>query len=249
MRWDAGRYQSSFAFVTRHGKSLIDVLAPSPGQRIVDLGCGTGLLTAEIAAHGATVVGVDSSAQMIATARADYPDLAFELADGHDFSVAGPQDAVFSNAALHWMSRDPDAVIARVHAALAPGGRFVAEFGAAGNCAVLLAAVRAGWARRGVELVVPWYFPSPAEHAARLERGGFTLRELRYFDRPSLLDRCADGIADWLGMFGPDMVAQLPPATVRDALAEVNELAAPQLRRPDGWYADYVRLCFVAERG
>ena len=247
MRWDAARYDSSFAFVTEHGKYLIDLLGPVPGERIVDLGCGTGALTAEIAAHGAAVLGLDSSAQMIAKARADYPGLAFELADGHDFSVAEPQHAVFSNAALHWMSRDPDAVIARVRASLVPGGRFVAEFGAAGNCAKVLAATRAVWARHGVELAVPWYFPSPAEHAARLERGGFTVRMLRYFDRPSLLDRCPDGIADWLRMFGADIVAQLPPAAVPTALASVNEIAAAQLRRPDGWYADYVRLCFVAE--
>ncbi len=248
MRWDAVRYQSSFAFVTQHGESLIDLLDPRPGERIVDLGCGTGVLTAQIAARGAAALGVDSSAQMIAKARADYPDLAFELADGHDFSVARPQHAVFSNAALHWMSRDPDAVIACVRAALVPGGRFVAEFGAAGNCAVLLAAASAVWARHGVELVVPWYFPSAAEHAARLERSGFTVRLLRYFDRPSLLDQCPDGIADWLAMFGADMVAQLPATAVPKALASVNEIAAEQLLRPDGWYADYVRLCFVAER-
>ncbi len=248
MRWDAGRYDSSFAFVTQHGKYLIDLLGPGPGERIVDLGCGTGALTAEIAARGADALGLDSSEQMIAKARADYPDLCFEVADGHDFSVAEPQHAVFSNAALHWMSLDPDAVIARVGAALAPGGRFVAEFGAAGNCAKVLAAARTVWARHGVELAVPWYFPSPAEHAARLERGGFTLRLLRYFDRPSLLDHCPDGIADWLRMFGADIVAQLPAGAVAAALASVNDLASAQLLRPDGWYADYVRLCFVAER-
>ncbi len=248
MRWDAGRYDSSFAFVAEHGKSLIEMLGPCPGERIVDLGCGTGLLTAEIAAHGAAVLGVDASAQMIAKARADHPDLAFELGDGHDFSVPEPQDAVFSNAALHWMSGDPDAVIARVHAALVPGGRFVAEFGAAGNTTAVLAAVRAVWARHGVELVVPWYFPSPAQYAARLERGGFTVRLLRNFDRPSLLDRCPDGIADWLRMFGADLLAQLPRAAVPAALADVNESAAAELHRPDGWFVDYVRLRFAAER-
>ena len=248
MRWDAGRYDSSFAFVTEHGKSLIEMLAPRPGERIVDLGCGTGPSPPRSPPTAPPCSVLDSSAQMIAKASADHPDLAFELADGHDFSVPEPQDAVFSNAALHWMSGDPDAVIARVHASLVPGGRFVAEFGAAGNSAKLLAAVRAVWARHGVELVVPWYFPSPAEYAARLERGGFAVRMLRYFDRPSLLDRCPDGIADWLRMFGADVLAQLPQAAVPAAFAEVNELAAAQLHRPDGWYVDYVRLCFAAER-
>jgi len=248
MRWDPGAYDESFAFVTENGKSLLDLLSPRPGERIIDLGCGTGALTAEIAARGATARGIDSSEQMIAKARAEHPGLAFELADGHDFAVPQPQDAVFSNAALHWMSRDPDAVIARVREALVPGGRFVAELGAAGNCAVILAAVRELWARHDVQPCTPWYFPSPAEHAARLEQGGFTVRLLTYFDRPTLLSDAAGGIASWIRMFGRDMLAQLPPEAVPAALASVNEITAARLRRPEGWYADYVRLRFAAER-
>src|SRR5260370_395256 len=106
MRWDARRYESSFGPRSTH----------LPRARVNGL-------------------SISAAAQMIADARVDHPDLSFELADGHDFSVAEQQDAVFSNAALHWMSRDPDAVIARVHAALVPGGRFVAGFGAAAHCA------------------------------------------------------------------------------------------------------------------
>ena len=252
MRWDPGTYDDSFSFVTEHGKHLLGLLNPRPGERILDLGCGTGALTAEIAARGSIVLGIDSSAQMIAKARADHPHLRFEVADGHDFSVREPQDAVFSNAALHWMSRDPGAVVERVAQALVPGGRFVAESGAAGNVAAILAAARDVWARYGVELAVPWYFPSPAEYAARLERGGFVVRLLKYFDRPSLLSDAADGIAGWMRMFGGDMIAQLsaqsPAEVVPAALASLNELTAARLRRPEGWYADYVRLLFVAER-
>lgn len=247
MRWDAQRYDGSFGFVSAYGVSLVDTLAARPGERILDLGCGTGGLTAAIAAQGAEVYGIDVSAEMIAKARADHPGLAFDVADGHDFSVPKPCDAVFSNAALHWMSRDPDAVIARVRAALRPGGRFVAEFGGLGNCATIVDAVARATGEQGGEAAPsPWYFPSPGEYVGRLEAGGFIVGHLHCFDRMTPMDDCPDGAADWVRMFGTDLLTGVSdPGAV---LKRVNELTAPRLRRDGRWYADYVRLRFVAER-
>lgn len=249
MKWDAQRYDGSFSYVSGYGASLLDTLAPAPGERVLDLGCGTGELAAAITGRGARADGVDGSADMIAKARAGFPELTFTVADGHDFSTDRPYDAVFSNAALHWMSRDPDAVIARTRAALRPGGRFVAEFGGARNCAALIAATTEAVRERGLEPgPSPWYFPTPGEHVNRLEAGGFTVRHLDYFDRPTPLDQCPDGAADWVAMFGSWLLDQVPAGERAAVLARVNELAEPVLR-PDGhWFADYVRLRFVAVR-
>ncbi|MDH2429890.1 class I SAM-dependent methyltransferase [Sphaerisporangium sp. TRM90804] len=249
MRWNARAYDSSFGYVSAQGTPLIELLDPQPGERILDLGCGTGVLTGEIAARGTTVLGLDGSAAMIEVAVAQHPGLEFMIGDGGNFHLHRPCDAVFSNAALHWMVRDPDAVIRCVRAALNPGGRFVAELGGAGNCAALTSAMLTAWREYGLrEPELPWYFPSPAEYATRLEQAGFTVRLLEYFDRPTPLDECPDGAADWVRMFAGSLLDDVPPGTVEPLLRRVNELAAPALRRESGWVADYVRLRFAAVR-
>ncbi|WP_248963729.1 class I SAM-dependent methyltransferase [Sphaerisporangium perillae] len=249
MRWNARAYDSSFGYVSAHGEPLIELLDPRPDERILDLGCGTGVLTADIAARGTTVLGMDGSAAMIEVAVAHHPGLDFMVGDGANFGVPVPYDAVFSNAALHWMGRDPDAVIHCVRMALTPGGRFVAEMGGAGNCAALTSAMLTAWREYGLpEPELPWYFPSPAEYALRLEKGGFTVRLLEYFDRPTPLDECPNGAADWVRMFAGSLLDGVPPATVEPLLRRLNELAAPALRRESGWMADYVRLRFAAVR-
>lgn len=246
-RWNARAYDSSFGYVSAHGAPLVELLDPQPGEKILDLGCGTGVFTADIAARGGRVLGIDGSPPMIEAAISAYPGLEFIVADGHDFAVAEPYDAVFSTAALHWLSRDPDAVIRCVRMALRPGGRFVAEMGGAGNCSALTAAMSTAWREYGLrEPELPWYFPSPAEYALRLEKGGFTVRLLEYFDRPTPLDECPNGAADWVRMFAGSLLDDVPPAAVEPLLRRVNELAAPALRRESEWMADYVRLRFAA---
>jgi trans-aconitate methyltransferase len=249
VNWAVGTYDSAFGYVSAHGAPLVDLLDPQPDERIIDLGCGTGLFAAAIAERGAEVLGIDGSPEMIAQAAATYPQLSFAVGDAHDFTTSEPYDAVASNAALHWMTRDPDAVIGAVHAALRPGGRFVAEMGGAGNCAELIAAMQTAWRIFGLaEPELPWYFPTPAEYAARLEAAGFTVRLLEYFDRPTRMTEGPGGAADWVRVFAASALKEVPPEIVEPLLARINELAAPALRRESGWVADYVRLRFAAVR-
>ncbi|GAA2075842.1 class I SAM-dependent methyltransferase [Actinomadura alba] len=249
MNWAVATYDSAFGYVSAHGAPLIDLLDPQPGERVIDLGCGTGTFSAEINARGAEVLGIDGSREMIAQAASLHPSMSFAVGDAHDFTVAEPYDAVASNAALHWMTRDPDAVIAQTHAALRPGGRFIAEMGGAGNCAELITAMQTAWRVFGLdEPELPWYFPTPAEYATRLEEGGFTVRLLEFFDRPTRMSEGPNGAADWVRLFAPEALAEVPPEIAEPLLDRINVLAAPALRRESGWVADYVRLRFAAIR-
>lgn len=247
--WDAESYDRSFSYVSDYGRDLTDLLAPVSGERVLDLGCGTGELAAALADLGIEVRGIDADASMIAQASAKHPEVGFDRADGHDFVVAAPFDAVLSNAALHWML-DPSAVIARVKAALRPGGRFVAELGGRGNVATIRSAIREAAHAAGVEptrLHSPWFFPSPAEYARLLEDGGFRVRLMEHFDRPTPLDDCPDGIMDWLRMFGPKVLAGIPTDVLEQVMQDAADRCRPALFRDGRWHADYVRLRVWAE--
>lgn len=247
--WDAEGYDRSFGFVSRYGRELTGLLAPVPGERVLDLGCGTGELAAELAELGLEVRGIDADPAMISQARTKHPEVGFEQADGHDFVLAEPVDAVLSNAALHWML-DPAAVIARVRTALRPGGRFVAEFGGQGNVAIIRSAVREALAAAGVDPThqrFPWFFPGPAEYATLLEAGGFRVRLMEHFDRPTPLDDCPDGVVDWVKMFGSGLLAGVPTDRCEQVMHDAAERCRPALFRDGRWHADYVRLRVWAE--
>ena len=247
--WDADRYQRQFGFVSGMAGDLVELLGPRPGEVVLDLGCGTGELAAAIAATGARVLAVDSDPAMVAAARRRLGEDRVVLADGHAFTLAEPVDAVFSNAALHWMPR-PAEVIARVRAALRPGGRFVAELGGAGNIDAILDALGAAMAEAGLPApACPWYFPTPAQYATLLEAGGFRVAMMEHFPRPTPLAGGPGGLADWLTMFGGQLTAAVPAAALAGVVARAGELAAPRLRGDDGWVADYWRLRFVAVAG
>ena len=225
------------------GLAALALLNPQPGERILDLGCGEGALTAKLVEAGCTVVGVDGAAAMVEAAR--HRGLDVRLMDGQRLQFSAEFDAVFSNAALHWMP-DPDAVIAGVRRALKPSGRFVAEFGGHGNVATIVEALRAVLARRGVEGggLMPWYFPKPETYAAKLRAGGFAVENIALFLRPTPLPT---DMAGWLDTFGESFFSQLPPRDRDDALAEVIERLRPSLYDHAGhWTADYVRLRFAA---
>jgi trans-aconitate methyltransferase len=246
-RWDAGLYDGQHAFVWKHGASLVELLTPRPGERILDLGCGTGHLTAAIANSGAAVVGLDHWADMLEQARAAYPRLEFVQADARDFRFGDPFDAVFSNATLHWVS-PPEAVVRGVRAALKPGGRFVAEFGGRGNVRSVVAALQAAAERLGLRLEGPgWYFPSVSEYTTLLEAAGLEVRFASLFDRPTPLEG-ENGLRDWVRMFGHSVLEAVPPLRREEFLRAAEGGARGELFRDGSWFADYRRLRVVAVR-
>jgi trans-aconitate methyltransferase len=243
--WSAQRYAETAHFVPTLGAPVLELLAPEAGERILDLGCGDGVLTEKIATAGATVVAVDAAPDMVAAAQARGLDA--RVVAGQHLNFDGEFDAVFSNAALHWMRR-PEAVLAGVHRALKPGGRFVGEMGGHNNTAAIMVAIRAVLGRRGLDAgrLCPWWFPSAAAYRAKLEAAGFTVDDIRIVPRPTPLPA---GLEAWLDTFTEDFFGALPPSDRVPARTEVVDLLRPILMDESGtWIADYVRLRFRAHR-
>ncbi len=242
--WNAEGYARSARFVSDLGMPVVELLAPRAGERVLDLGCGDGALTLELQRLGAVVVGVDGAPDMVRRARELGLDA--RVADGAALTFQHEFDAVFSNAALHWMSRDPDAVIRCVARALRPKGRFVGEMGGHGNVAAITVALASVLERYGIDGAAanPWYFPTPEGYRARLEKAGFLVSRIELVPRPTPL---AAGIEAWLETFGGPFLKHLPEAERGPALRATIGLLAPALRDERGqWTADYVRLRFEA---
>lgn len=241
--WDPERYRRTAGFVAALGRPVVDLLDPQPGEHILDVGCGDGTLTKELADLGCAVVGVDASAEQVAAAR--QMGLNAFVRDAADLDYEARFDAVFSNAALHWV-KNQDAAIAGMARALKPGGRVVAEMGGAGNVALIGGALRTVLDDRGVDVdaIWPWVFPSVDEQSGRLRRHGFRVEVCELIPRPTPLP---GPMADWLDTFAEVFLNAVPESDRIAVKAQVCRILAPQLRDTDGaWTADYVRLRFRA---
>lgn len=248
-KWDAELYDAKHAFVWEKARSLLEWLAAQNGEKILDLGCGTGHLSAEIAASGARVVGVDRSPEMVAEARQKFPQLEFEVCDARDLPFMQEFDAVFSNAALHWI-RQADRVVEGIARALKPKGRFVAEFGGQGNVQNVVAALEHGLTALNISAqdANPWYYPSVGEYSTLLEKHGFEVGHVVLFDRPTTLADGERGFATWITMFAESFLQRVPEAKRTAYLRAVEAAASPLLWKEDHWELDYRRLRLAARK-
>ncbi len=237
--WSAAGYDANARFVSDLGGEILSWLDPKPGERILDIGCGDGALTQQIAGAGASVTGVDAAPDFISAAQGRGLDA--RLLNAEALGFHSEFDAVFSNAALHWMTK-PDAVLAGIARALKPKGRFVAEFGGHGNVAAIVTAMRSAALAFGGDpkLALPWFFPTPAEYEALLARAGFLCHRIELKPRPTPLPTRIEG---WLTTFREPFFTQFTGETRQAVLAHVIELLRPSLCDGSGvWTADYVRL-------
>lgn len=243
--WDPELYARNARFVSDLGMPLVALLDPRPGERILDLGCGDGVLTEKLAALGCQVVGADASPEQVEAARARGLDA--RVLDGEALPFDAEFDAVFSNAALHWM-KNQRAVVQGVGRALRAGGRFVAECGGRGNVSRIEAALAEALRRRGrdPEAANPWCFSSSEEFRRLLEAHGFAVREIALFPRPTPLP---GDVVDWLQTFAGSYLSAVPESERRRLLLEVRDALRPALCDAQGlWTADYVRLRFAASK-
>jgi len=244
--WNANLYDSKHSFVSMYGESLIELLAPNEGETILDLGCGTGDLAKELADYGSEITGVDKSKKMIEQARAKFPTITFMVQDATELEFESEFDAVFSNAALHWI-KQPVQALACMHKSLKQGGRFVAEFGGKGNVYALYNEIIRQIAAAGYtfkEDRFPWFFPSIAEYSSLMEQVGFRVTFAQHFDRPTRLDG-KSGIRNWIDMFGSSMLEGIPDDTKEGIISQVENELKDVFYKDGSWILDYKRIRVV----
>lgn len=243
MDWNPNSYAENARFVSDLGKSVIELLSPQLGERILDLGCGDGALTSELSKCGCDVLGIDSSPEMVAAAK--HRGLDAHVGDGQFLRFSNEFDAVFSNAVMHWMS-DSQSVIDGVWRALRPEGRFVGEFGGYGNVCTIVSAIESALSSRGLAVASPWYFPRLEEFQKLLESVGFEVHNITLFPRPTLLPGDVRG---WLTTFAHPYTSVVPVDQRDELISEIVDNLRSTLVDADGkWMADYVRLRFTATK-
>lgn len=244
MKWDARRYDEKYNFVYKYGEALVTMLNPKPDERILDIGCGTGYLTSRIAEKCRNVTGIDLSETMIATAKKNYPDINFIVADATVFRDEKGFDGIFSNATLHWIS-DQEGLNNNLYALLKKGGRLIVEFGGKDNVAVILNTLREVLASFGYQRQAnqyPWYYPSVGQYAAALEKAGFRVLKAEHYDRPTPLADEKDSLENWIDMFGTYFFEGVSEIYKMNILAEVSGRLKPRCFVNGRWIADYKRI-------
>ncbi len=246
--WSPKEYKENHSFVFKSGESLVNLLKPKKGEKILDVGCGTGELTNILSSSKAILHGIDSSSNMIQEAKENYRDITFTCSDICSFDTQSKFDAVFSNAALHWI-KSPSIAIQKISDSLKPKGRFVAEMGGKNNVNIIIKAVEETLLEMGlkdINKLNPWYFPSVSEYTLMLENYNFDINYICYYDRLTPLEE--DGIRKWLKAFGQPFFQGLTFTDIQYVITSVENKIRDILYIDGRWYADYKRLCFACTK-
>lgn len=247
MKWNSNLYDGKHDFVSKYGEEVIGLLDPKKGEEILDVGCGTGDLAELVREKGAQVTGIDSSAEMIEAAKQKFPLIDFHVQSVTGFSFDKKFDAVFSNAALHWILEKEKAV-QQMYNCLKPNGRLVAEMGGKGNVANIINALKNALDKNGFtenSKTQTWYFPSLSEYASLLEQNGFRVIFATHFDRETLLKE-ETGVKNWLRMFATSYLEGIENDKIQNILEDAEQQLRKTNYRDGKWYADYKRLRIVA---
>jgi trans-aconitate methyltransferase len=241
--WDAKLYDGKHSFVTKYGNHLVELLAPKQGEKILDIGCGTGDLANALYESGVKVVGVDKSENMVKQASSKYPHIPFMVQDVTNLDYHSEFDAVFSNATLHWV-QPPIEALRGIYESLKKGGRFVAEFGGKGNVQTITDEIIQQIKEAGFDFnneQFPWYYPSVAEYTKLMEEVGFRVIFAQHFDRPTQLDG-DNGIENWIKMFGKGLFNGIPEHKINAIVTNVEKNLKSTLYKDGNWMADYKRI-------
>lgn len=246
MEWNSALYNDSQAFVAEYGKGLLEFV-PAGTNKILDLGCGTGTLTRELAKQCNYVLGIDSSETMIQEAKNSYPNLDFAVADALAIAYKCEWDIVFSNAVFHWISNH-DLLLQKIYQALKPNGKLICEFGAYGNIAAIENGFKYALQAIGVQYVSKFNFPTADDFAHLLTENGFVIEQIDAYARPTPLKNGEQGLNDWAAQFFQSDLASLSAAQQRQVLAAMSSGLKSELWHGTCWVADYQRLRAVATK-
>ena len=248
MEWNANNYQSACGRVTEHGAKVADVLRGRiQGGRILDLGCGTGELTHEIAKFSDEAIGIDLSPDMIKKAKESYPSIKFLVMDACALEWESYFDAVFSNAVLHFI-KTQDALLDSVCKSLTKNGVFVCEFGSDGNLANLLSAVEQACLKRGMAYSLRFFYPKEDEYVTLLENHGFVVENVTTYDLDTRLNDGEAGLRNWLNMIFSIELGWFNPAEREEALTEIESKLSPTQWDGTNWHLANRRLQVIARK-
>ena len=240
--WEKEKYEKNARFVSVYGEELIEWLNPQKDEYILDLGCGDGVLTKKITEYGCKVLGLDGSQKFVEAAR----KIGIEVVQGdaQNMKFENEFDAIFSNAALHWMI-DAERVLESVSKALKKGGRFIVEMGGKGNIEKIENAIFEIAGKFGFKAKKIWFFPSEEDERVLLEKYGLKVKRMISFPRPTLLPT---GIKGWLQTFSAPVFVNIPVELHEKLRDEITKKLENELEKNEKGQiiADYVRLRFEA---
>lgn len=245
MEWNASLYDDKHRFVAEYGKNLLECIPHDPEQAILDLGCGTGMLTARLFSLGNRVVGVDSSHSMIEKAKEQFPNIEFNVCNALDLPFEKEFDVIFSNAVFHWID-DHDLLLKNIHKSLTDGGLLICEFGAHGNIKTIETAFSEICTTYGYHYTSGFNFPTVDDFAKLLEKNKFTIEKIYDYDRPTVLSDGEYGLVHWMKQFFSFELVNMPPDVQNTLFEKMEKVCRNTIWNGKEWVADYRRLRAIA---
>ncbi|MFT8352117.1 class I SAM-dependent methyltransferase [Clostridium saccharoperbutylacetonicum] len=245
MKWNSNLYDNKHSFVAEYGKSMIDLVNVRKDQKILDLGCGTGILTNELAKEEATVIGIDSSIDMIKKAKLNYPSLNFQVADATSLAFENYFDTVFSNAVFHWIPNQEKLLIS-IYNSLKGNGKLICEFGAKNNVYQIQTAFEKVLKKNGYLYCSDFFLPSKEEYKLLLEKTGFEIEHIIEYDRPTPLADGGKGLRNWLCQFFEQYLSNISYEEREKILFETEKICRNSIWKDNQWIADYRRIQIIA---